>query len=165
MQDDFIIEIKKSVEPYLKNDPVARTIANMEEKIAEKKDELIDLEIQLDAIQKRRPEVAIEYRKSIMWCLEIDSKSPYYFLKSKEGLVRCIEYKHKIKVTPQQNSAIGAVLSTLFKDGLIGRISHSGMFFYGLPTMFYEDKAGQLTILRNDYAGYVEDLRQVPVKI
>lgn len=156
-------QLKESVNEYLQHDTAAKEIAEIEETISLKKDEIIDLESQLLALQKRRPEISIEYRKSIMWCLEVDAGSRHYFLKSKEGLVKCVQFKHKAKLTAKQNNAFGSVLSILFKDGKIGRIEHFGMYFYGLPEMFEKDNDGLFTILNKKYSAYLPDLKQVSV--
>ncbi|WP_028787528.1 hypothetical protein [Terrimonas ferruginea] len=159
-------EMQKQVSDHLKNDPVAKEIADKELLLHQKKNELIELEGELSILKKKRPEIDLRYRESINWCLTIDSENPYYFLKSKEGLVRCVEYKHKYKLTQGQNSAFGAVLSTLFKENKVGRITpeHMDVFFYGLPEMFDEDKNGQLTILKKKYQKNVHKLRHVNVK-
>lgn len=154
-------KVRESVEQYLQLHPEAREIADLEKQIHEKKMELIDLEGQLGILQKKRPEISIEYRKSIIWCLSVDAENPYYFLKSKEGLVKCVEYKHKIKLSAKQNNSFGGILSGMFKDGLIGRISHFDMYFYGLPDLFDNDDDGLLTILKNKYAKNISKLRHV----
>lgn len=156
-------KIKESVEEYLLLHPDAKQIADIEQQIDTKKNEIIELEATLSILQKKRPEINLEYRKSVIWCLSIDSDNPYYFLKSKEGLVRCVEYKHKIKITPKQNNTFGGILSGMFREGLLGRITHFDVFFYGLPDMFEKDKEGNLTILKKKYEEKRPNLRHVNV--
>jgi hypothetical protein len=154
-------KVKESVDQYLQSHPEVRRIAEIEEQIHNKKMELIDLEVELTSLQKKRPEIQIEYRRSIMWCLEIDADNPHYFLKSKEGLVKCVEYKHKIKLTAKQNNSFGGILSGMFKDRLIGRITHFNMFFYGLTSLFEKDDEGNFTILKKKYEKNLPVLKQV----
>jgi hypothetical protein len=157
-------ELKQAVDKYLENDPNAKTIAEAEQKVIDMRNALIDQESELEALKKKRPEVTIKYRDSINWCLEIDADNPFYFLKSKEGLVKCVEYKNKTKLTPSQNNSFGGILSTMFKEGLIGRIMYTDVYFYGLKSMFEKDEKGFLTKLKKKYEKNVPDLKQVNVK-
>lgn len=154
-------ELKASTEQYLQSDPAAKQIAEIEESIKNKKNEVYDLESELITIKKKRPEVRIEYRKSIMWCLEIDWKHPFYFLKNKESLVNCVQYKYKIKLSSPQNNAFGSVLSSLFKESKIGRVKHLGVYYYGLTCMFEKDEKGYFTILKDEYEAGIDNLHQV----
>jgi hypothetical protein len=156
-------ELKIYVDEYLQSDPEAKLIADISEEVKAKSDELIELKAKLQVLEQKRPEISIPYRESIMWCLNVDSTNPYYFLKSKEGLVKCVQYKHKAKLTHKQNNAFGSVLSMLFKEGKIGRITHFDMFFYGLPNMFEKDEFGLLTILKEEYKIHVHQLKQVNI--
>lgn len=156
-------KVKQSVNQYLQTHPEAKLIADIEDQIYYKKMEIIDLEARLTVLQRKRPEINLEYRKSIIWCLEIDVDSPRYFLKSKEGLVRCVEYKHKIKITAKQNNTFGGILSGMFKDGLVGRITHFDMYFYGLPQLFEKNDEGHYTLLKKKYEKNLPALRQVNI--
>lgn len=155
--------VRISVDEYLQSHPDAKKISELEQQIRDKQIEIIDLEAELSKLQKKRPEINIEYRKSIIWCLTIDVENPFYFLKSKEGLVKCFEFKHKIKLTPKQNNSVGGILSGMFKDALVGRIVHDDMYFYGLPHLFEKDTDGKLSLLKKQYQKNIRLLRQVNV--
>lgn len=154
--------VKQSVNEILQTDPQLQEISNIEEAIHERQMEIIDLEAELDKLQKKRPTVNLEYRESVRWCLNADADNPSYFLKNKESLVRCIEYRHRIDVTPQQNNTIGSVLSSMYKAGLIGRTerSNSEGFFYGIIKFFEKDSDGQYSILKKKYE---KDLLKVQI--
>lgn len=156
-------DVQASVAEYLQSHPDAKKIAELEQKIRHKQNEIIDLEAELSKLQKWRPEINLEYRKSIIWCLTIDAGNPYYFLKSKEGLVKCVEFKHKIKLTAKQNNSFGGILSGMYKDGLVGRIMHLDMYFYGLPELFERGGDGRYSKLKKKCEKDVPLLRQVNV--
>lgn len=156
-------ELINHVERYLNDDPQAKEIATLQTSIKQKRREVIEMESTLTVLEKTRPKISIPYRDSIMWCLQVDSTNPYYFLKSKQGLVKCVEYKHKAKLTTGQKNALGSVLSMMYNERKIGRISHFDMYFYGLPEMFEKDGENPLTELKEDYKQYVNQLRQVNV--
>jgi hypothetical protein len=154
-------EIKKSVQKFLQSDPNAKRIAEIEEQIGNKRSEMVKLQADLFILQNNRLDINLEYRKSIMWCLEIDAHNKLYFLKNKESLVKCSEYKHKIKLTPKQNSSYGATLSIMFKEKLVGRVIHSGVYYYGLPKFFDKNEDGLFTELKDDYVKRLPHLKNV----
>lgn len=156
-------ELNKSVQEFLQQDSNAKKIAEIEQQLDKKRIEIFQLEADLSLATKMRPEVILEYRKSILWCLEVDAKSDYYFLKKKEGLVKCIEYKHKIKLTPKQNNSFGATLSFMFKEKAVGRTDLLDVFFYGVPSLFERDKDGLLTVLKSKYVKQLPYLRQITI--
>ena len=154
-------EIKQSVDAFLQAHPDAKQIAEVEKQILERKMEVIDLEASLTVLQRKRPEINIPYRSSILWCLDVDKNNPHYFLKSKEGLVKCVEYKYRIKLNAKQNNSFGGTLTIMFQNNLVGRIKYLDMYFYGLIDFFNKDKNGHFTILKKNHEKSLPLLRQV----
>ena len=147
-------DIIAATEKEIENDPIALQIDQISKEISEKESRIIDLQAQLFVIKSKRPVVKIKWRDSIKWCLEIDAANKIYFLKSGAGVYKCIAFKHKVDITSEIKNKINISLSSLFKEGTIGRIQYNGVFYYGLTKFFNDD----LITLKQQY---VSDLHNV----
>lgn len=127
-----------------------RTIEFMEKEVAKMKFELQQLK-QLNANT-----VSIQWKGSSQWCLEVDAHNPSYFLKTPAFVAKCIAWKHAVEVTRDIKNKIATTLSTMFNQGLIGRIQHNGKTYYGIPKFF----KGDMTTLKREYQNWLEDLTQ-----
>lgn len=146
-----LIEATKKI---LLADPFAKKIDDINEQINDSQLSISKLETELAIVKSKRPPIVIKWRRSIEWCLEVDSQNKKYFLKNSPGVCNCIAFKHKVDLTPDIKNKIATTLSMMFRDQLIGRLLIDGTYYYGLPTFFEKD----LKTLKKEY---LKDVKQL----
>ena len=137
-------DIVQATEISLQRDPDAKEINDISIEIDAIESELDSLKAKLYVKQKRRQDIAVKWRNDAIWCLEVDSNNPRYFLKSAAGVYKCIAFKHKIEINPDMKNKVTITLASLFKEKKIGRIKIGSSSYYGL-TKFFKDDLGELT--------------------
>lgn len=156
MTNEFSTEVLKAADEALKNDPVALRIVELTQEITEAENKVIDLKGELFKIKEKRPEVVIKYRESIRWCLDVDARNSKFFLKTAQGVYKCIEFLYKTELDSKTKSKVSTTLSMMHKEGLIGRLYHEvkNAHYYGLESFFEKD----LVTLKKKYEKDFEQL-------
>lgn len=154
-------EIIEAKEEELQNDSMVHDILELEEKIDAEEKKVVLLKAELSYLKNKRAEsITIKWRESIMWCLSVDVKNPFYFIKSSVGVHKCIAYKHSIEITADIKNKIATTLSMMFKEQKhIGRIEHNGTFYYGLKELFEDD----YVTLKKEYRKKMKELKEVSI--
>jgi hypothetical protein len=140
--------MQEATKNILLHDPIASEIDLISNEIDTKKSELNHLTAKLNLLQSERPPVKIPWRSSVDWCLTVDADNYRYFLKSSAGVYKCVAFKHKVPISADIKNKVAITLSSLFKEGSIGRISINGIHYYGLLKFFKEDN---LTELKDEF--------------
>lgn len=125
-----------------------KAIKNMEQDLHLKKAELSFLKKQVSK------NAGIKWRESIIWCL--DTKQKELFIKTPLFISKCISQKHNVQVNRDIKNKIATTLSLMFGLKLIGRISHEGVTYYGLPKYFKDD----MTTLKREFISYLKILKK-----
>lgn len=134
-------------------------IRELEQKIEEVKKTERYLAADLQSLkEQRKNNIKIPLRPSALWCIEIDADNPRFFLKSVEGVSKCISYKHSIEIDTPLRNKIATTLSWLFNNKMIGRYSINGVSYYGLLRFFGKDDKGLYTELKQEYLKDIEVL-------
>jgi hypothetical protein len=141
------------------SDENIKQIRQLEQQIEEVKKKERHLSADLASLkEERQKNIKIPLRPSAMWCIEIDADNPKFFLKSVEGVSKCIGYKHSIEIDTPMRNKIATTLSWLFNNKLLGRFSINGISYYGLIEFFIKDKNGLYTELKQKYLRDLEVL-------
>lgn len=148
IEDIFISpEIKEATKKGLQADPLAQEIDQLNNEINLKTSEINQLQDKLNRFKMERASLPIKWRSSTLWCLTIDADNFRFFLKSTAGVYKCVAFKNKVDITSDMKNKVAVTLAGLFKEKMIGRISHNGNFYYGLPKFFKDN----LTELKDEY--------------
>jgi hypothetical protein len=113
--------------------------------------------VELQHLQKQVAQnTTFQWKHSITWCLDVDSKNPSYFLKTPAFVSKCVTYKYGVQNTRDIKNKIATTLSLMFNQKQLGRIQHKGKTYYGKPHFFKND----MVTLKPEYRNWIEDLLQ-----